>query len=421
MSVLNTLYVGIDVSKRSNVICAIDFEQKVYCAFTALNNEVGATAIKDRITPILVKHKFENVQFIIESTGVYSYHIATFLSSNDELLKYSSIVYCVNPKAAKNYKSSYVDSDKTDPADALMLADFGRVGRTKNSTPWRGPQLLALQRLTRYRIHLTEQITREKNYVLNNIFLKFSEMSVLENKDFPISNKFGATSKAILTDFISSEEIIDMSLEDLTTFISTKGKGRFANPKEVATLLQKAANASYRLDKAAYDPINIAIASSLNCIKTFEGEIKLVSSAIESNIKGINPQGYQILKSIPGIGPVFASGILSEIGSIEQFEDEEGLAKYAGITWRKKQSGKFEAEDTYMTKTGNAYLRYYICEATASVVRNLLEYNEYFMKKYNEVTTHQYKRALALTSRKLIRLIFGLLRKNQLYKSPTNR
>lgn len=162
MSILTTLYIGIDVSKRSNTICAIDFEQKVYCKFTELNNEVGATAIKNRITPILINNKFTNVQFIIESTGVYSYHIATFLSSNDELMKFNSTVYCVNPKAARNYKSSYVDSDKTDPADAFMLADFGRVGRTKNITPWRGPQLLALQRLTRYRIHLTEQITREK-------------------------------------------------------------------------------------------------------------------------------------------------------------------------------------------------------------------------------------------------------------------
>ncbi|MFA6661668.1 MAG: hypothetical protein WCS56_01385 [Bacilli bacterium] len=57
-----------------------------------------------------------------------------------------------------------------------------------------------------------------------------------------------------------------------------------------------------------------------------------------------------------------------------------------------------------MTKTGNAYLRYYISEATASAVRNLPEYNDYFNKKFKEVTTHQYKRALALTSRKLVRL-----------------
>lgn len=65
-----------------------------------------------------------------------------------------------------------------------------------------------------------------------------------------------------------------------------------------------------------------------------------------------------------------------------------------------------------MTKTGNAYLRYYIMEATASVVKNIPEYNDFFNRKFKEAKAHQYKRALALTSRKLIRWIYGLLRKN---------
>lgn len=51
-------------------------------------------------------------------------------------------------------------------------------------------------------------------------------------------------------------------------------------------------------------------------------------------------------------------GIISEIGSIEFFKDNNALAKYAGLTWRKTQSGYFEAETTRMTKTGNKYLRY---------------------------------------------------------------
>ena len=40
-----------------------------------------------------------------------------------------------------------------------------------------------------------------------------------------------------------------------------------------------------------------------------------------------------------------------------------------------------------------------------------------YAEKYAEVSKHQHKRALALTARKLIRLIFGLLDKNQLYSA----
>ncbi|MCT4564042.1 MAG: IS110 family transposase [Maledivibacter sp.] len=36
-----------------------------------------------------------------------------------------------------------------------------------------------------------------------------------------------------------------------------------------------------------------------------------------------------------------------------------------------------------MTKTGNHYLRYYLIEATNSVMRNEPVYREYYLKKYH--------------------------------------
>lgn len=123
------------------------------------------------------------------------------------------------------------------------------------------------------------------------------------------------------------------------------------------------------------------------------------------------------LTSIPGIGPVLASGILAEIGTITSFGSHDALAKYAGLTWRVNQSGNYSADDTRMTKTGNKYLRYYLIEAANSVKKHIPEYRDFYKKKFGEVTTHQHKRALALTSRKLVRLIFGLLTKNQIYSS----
>ena len=42
----------------------------------------------------------------------------------------------------------------------------------------------------------------------------------------------------------------------------------------------------------------------------------------------------------------------------------------------------------------------------------------YYDLKYKEVNKHQHKRALALTARKLVRLVFRLLKDNRLYKPP---
>ena len=44
-------------------------------------------------------------------------------------------------------------------------------------------------------------------------------------------------------------------------------------------------------------------------------------------------------------------------------------------------------------------------------------YTQNYQKKFTEVKTHQHTRAIALTARKLVRLIYGLLSKNQLYKA----
>ena len=310
----------------------------------------------------------------------------------------------------------FIDIDKTDPNDAFIIADFARAGRI-TSKPWRGTQHLALQRLTRHRLHLIESMTREKVYMISNIYLKFSELTVLDKSERPFSNTFGTTSAAIMTEYMSLDDITYSSIEDLVSFISKKGKNRFSNPEFTAKLLQKAARDSYRLDKTLYEPINASLSSSFNIINSYTKEIKLIDQAIIRAIKGLNTTEYQSLISIPGIGTVLASGILAEIGSIKMFSSQNALAKYAGLTWRKKQSGSYTAENTPMTKTGNKYLRYYLIEAANSVRKFVPEYNLFYNKKYNEVPKHQHKRALALTSRKLVRLIFGLLTKNQLFSS----
>lgn len=143
--------------------------------------------------------------------------------------------------------------------------------------------------------------------------------------------------------------------------------------------------------------------------------MKLINQALEKSINGLNPNAFIILKSIPGIGPVLAAGMLAEIGDITAFHSSDALAKYAGLTWLKNDSGNFTSENNRISKAGNTYLRYYLGEAANSVRRHIPEYGEYYSKKYAEVTKHQHKRALALTSRKFVRLVFGLLVKNQLY------
>ncbi len=47
-----------------------------------------------------------------------------------------------------------------------------------------------------------------------------------------------------------------------------------------------------------------------------------------------------------------------------------------------------------------------------------LEYKAYYWRKYNEASKHRHKHALALTTRKLVRLVHALLTKNVSYVRP---
>lgn len=414
---MSTLFVGIDVSAKSNVVCAIDFYKNPLLKSTVSNNQPGAYNLICQIVDVLKKHSDLNTLVIaLESTSIYSIHIANYLSSCEELMQYHPYVFCLNPKMTANYRKSFIGMNKTDLLDAFVIADFARVGRIETD-PWRGSQFLALQRLTRHRLHLVEALTREKTYMVSNMFLKFSELSILPKEEHPFCDNYGATASSVLTEFLSMEDIINTSPEDLIAFLGEKSKNRIENLSKTADLLKKAARDSYRLDKCLYEPINISLASSFNCIDAFKSEIKIIDKAIEKSIAGLNPNAYTILTSIDGIGPIFASGILAEIGDISAFHSQDALAKYAGLTWTRTQSGEFEADESRMTKAGNHYLRYYLGEAANSMKNHNSEYRDFYYKKYNEVPKHKHKRALALTSRKLVRLIFGLLTKEKLYST----
>lgn len=130
-----------------------------------------------------------------------------------------------------------------------------------------------------------------------------------------------------------------------------------------------------------YEPLNVSLASSFNCIQAYQKEIKLIEQAIEKCINGMNPNAFLILKSIPGIGPIWASGMLSEIGDISAFHSSDALAKYAGLYWLKNDSRRFYFRRQSGLKSGNLYLRYYLGEAANSVRRYVPEYADYICQK----------------------------------------
>jgi hypothetical protein len=91
-----------------------------------------------------------------------------------------------------------------------------------------------------------------------------------------------------------------------------------------------------------------------------------------------------------------------------------GWLNNAGLYWKVSQSGNFQVAYT-RTHTGNEYLRYYLIQTANSVKRCNPVYRAYYQKKFNEVPKFRHKRALVLTTRKLVRLMEMLLHDHLIY------
>jgi transposase len=382
-------------------------------SFSVSNDQTGADTLIRKMLDTASQEKLEHLHIGMEATSNLGWHLAHYLKN--ELQSYEpnvkSQVYVLNARKVARFRKGYDTLPKNDRIDAWVIADHLRFGRLPHEMK-DIIQYEALQRLTRTRFHLMKNIKRDKTYFLNQVFLKFSGM----RQDNPFSNTFGNTSLAVIQE-LEPDQIMAMSMEELIEFLQDKGKNRFENPEEIATYLKKIARSSYRLDKAMADPVNISLATTLSVIQHLESEVKKLDKEIAKIMKGIP----QTLTSVKGIGPVFAAGIIAEVGDISRFTNHADLAKYAGLVWSQNQSGEFEAEETSRMRTGNKYLRYYLVQAADSIRKNDAEYGAFYQKKHDEVPKHKHKRALVLTARKLVRLVFMLLKTNKMYTPPGRR
>ena len=404
---MNPLYVGIDVSSKTNVVYLMKPDGSKISNFSIANSRDGSKQLVRHIMSAVENHSLSEVVIGLESTSVYGDNLVYFLREDGYLAKLPKRIHVLNPKQVNNFKGAYNDLPKNDFVDSYVIADCLRFGRINKAVYMGDYRYDALKNLTRARFFAVQNLIKEKQRMINIIFKKYSSLT----QDKVFTDKFGATALSVYTDFESAEMLVNMDLHDLTEYIQKKGKNRFSDPESVAKAIQKAARSSYRLPKTVNDSVNQVLAVSISSIKALEAQIKTLDKAIAAQMELIP----NTLMSIKGIGPVFAGGIIAEIGDINRFDGQAALAKYAGLAWRQHQSGDFEAQTTRQIKTGNRFLKYYLCEAAFSLVRCDTEYSRFYHLKYNEVNKFQHKRALALTARKFVRLVFRLLKDNQLY------
>lgn len=142
-------------------------------------------------------------------------------------------------------------------------------------------------------------------------------------------------------------------------------------------------------------------------------EIEELATKIEEICSRL-PEVKRILE-IKGIGLSTASGIISELGDIRNYDHPDQLIKMAGLSLIENSSGKKKGQTT-ISKRGRSDLRKFLYQ----VVFGMLATNKAFKglyKYFTERSRNQLKgrQAMMALARKLLRIIYAIVTKNIAY------
>jgi transposase len=129
-------------------------------------------------------------------------------------------------------------------------------------------------------------------------------------------------------------------------------------------------------------------------------------------------EAREILKTAPGVGFVTAEVILSELGDISRFRNAKAVSAYAGLAPAVRQSGGKKSKDLKITKEGSGLLRWALVESAWRLVGSSPKWSAMFGRLKQRKGS---KRAIVAVARKLLCVLYAMLRTSTPYKIATTQ
>ena len=386
------IYVGIDVAKDKHDCFAMNSDGEILIEnFTFKNNLDGFNLFFNLISNF--NESFKNIKVGLEATGHYSNNILNFLTSK------GFNIYVINPLQTNLYrKGQSLRKTKTDKLDARFIAT---MLISDNLKPYSNLSyhISELKSLVRHRFRLVEERSKFKVSLSRLITIVFPE---LEKIVWSISQN---SVLYLLNELPSTKDISTCNLKHLTTLLEKYSKGKYRRDKAVE--IRDLARVSIGTNSPS---ISFELRQVIQTILFLQSQIDEIDKELKKLIDELNSP----IMSIPGISYVTAAFILAEIGDINNFDSPSKLQAFAGLDPSTYQSGKFTATHSTMVKRGSKYLRWALLTATRLVCMRDKTFNDYKNQKLAE--GKHYFVALSHTSKKLIRVIFYLLKTNHSYQ-----
>jgi transposase len=317
---------------------------------------------------------------VMESTGIY------WKSAHAWLQRAGLNCMVVNAHHVKN-----VPGRKTDIADARWLAMLARAGLLKPS--FVPPEKLRRLRLvSRQRQKLVGMLAAEKNRLGKVLADAGVRLGVV------VSDLNGKSARAMIAALIAGA-----TPEEALKFADQRLK---APREEIGAALDGDVTVEHRF----------VLRTILGHIDHLEASIRDFDAHLIAGLDSPEEKNALVLlQTVPGIDLVGAAMLLVEIGTtMAVFATPSHLASWAGVCpGNNRSAGKRKRE---RQRKGNTYVRRLLCEFVQAARKT----QSMFQAKHKALTiTRGFKRAIMACARKMIRIIWAMLMRNQPYRDAT--
>ncbi len=396
-----TYFVGIDASKFKHTCCIIDGDGEIIKkSFDFSNSKEGFDSLIEIFKSIDQSSLL--FQIVMEATGHYHECLFRYLVANNYQVQIK------NPVVIARFKQSeYLDKAKTDTLDALLIAQYASKHPFSPSM-LKSYNIERIRRISRAKYFLYQDKERTINHLHRYLDESFPELiPFLRNrgdiKRYQGRNFFDSKTTLWFVENFPSAKKFSNARSETAEKLRRMSKGAFSLIKfnELRNIAKNSVGVSFQ----ETEEIIIQLAQELRNIQERNDKLdELLTPLIDET----SPN----LLTVPGIGYRLAGLLISEIGDASQFPSADKIIKFAGLDVRVYQSGTIEKHGA-IRKRGSPLLRYALFQAAEKARIHCPEIAEFYSKKKGE-GKHPIC-ALTHTARKILRIVWALLKTGQNY------
>lgn len=387
-------WVGFDVGKAFHWACVLDEEGEVVLSRRVEAEERDMEACCGEIAAF--GDPSERVVAIDLVGGP-----ATLLEA--VLLERGERVFHLPGMAVNRAREGYRGEQKSDRGDARVIADQLRIRwRSLREIRPRDEEAAEVRALVSYRRELVEEQARgisRLRALLSEVFPGL-EAALDLRKDRAL---------LVLTRVAAPAAARRLGASRLARWLKARGVRR---TEDLAGRVVEAAHAQ-RIELPGTGAKAALVADMAAEVLRTRGRVATLDARLEE-LMSERPEA-KVVRSLPGMGPLFTAEFLSEVGDVGRFASADALAAAAGLTPATRQSGATSFQRR--ARRGNRTLKNLLYRSAFSCTVHHEPSRAYYLKKRAEGKGHH--QAVVALARRRVNVLWAMLRDGQVYEDKT--